>query len=345
MCPDVTSKNLEDASGLILGRDGIRVDGSRVQLLILGGTKFLGRAIVEAARARGHGVTLFNRGVTNPNLFAEVEKLRGDRDGGLDILRARAWDAVIDTCGYLPRVVRQSVDLIESPYYLFVSTRSVYADLADSTDEHAPLHGDVDSEDVSTYYGELKAMCERVVRERPGAIVRPGLIVGPHDPSGRFTYWPHRVARGGAVLAPGTPNEPVTWIDVRDLAEWIVRLCERQTNGVFNAVAIGTWGELLNGCVRATGSTGRLVWVPSEWLVSHDVGEWMELPLWVSSPESLGIHRVENRRGVAAGLTFRPLEETIRATLAEATPTSDTGLDPAREAALVNEWTALQSGL
>jgi 2'-hydroxyisoflavone reductase len=309
-----------------------------VRFLILGGTGFLGRAIVDSALAGEHEVTLFNRGVTNPALFAGVEKLRGDRAGGLGILRGRAWDAVIDTCGYLPRVVRESVELIESPYYLFVSTRSVYRDLAQATDENAPVHGDVDDEDVSTHYGELKAMCERVVRERPGSIVRPGLIVGPHDPTGRFTYWPYRIGRGGDVLVPGMPSEPVTWIDVRDLGEWIVRLCEQQTSGVFNAVDVGTWGELLDACLSTAGSAARLVWVPSEWLVSHDVGEWMELPLWVSSAESLGIHRVANTRAVTAGLTFRPLAETIRATLAEGLPTSDAGLDPTREATLLAEW-------
>jgi hypothetical protein len=133
----------------------------------------------------------------------------------------------------------------------------------------------------------------------------------------------------------------VTWIDVRDLAEWITRLCEQQINGVFNAIDVGTWGELLDACVRTTGSAARLVWVPSEWLIANNVGEWMELPLWVSSPESLGIHRVDNTRAISAGLTLRSIQETIRATLAEATPTSDAGLDPAREATLLTEWTAL----
>jgi 2'-hydroxyisoflavone reductase len=245
---------------------------------------------------------------------------------------------VIDVAGYLPRVVRQSVELVDAPYYLFVSTRSVYANFSGDTDEDAPLHGDVDSEDVSQHYGELKAMCERVVRERPGSIVRPGLIVGPHDPTGRFTYWPHRIDRGGDVLAPGDPAEPVTLIDVRDLGEWIVRLCESRTEGVFNAIDVRTWGELLEACVDATGSDARLIWIPSEWLVEHDVGEWMELPLWISSPDSLGMHRVGNARAVAAGLTFRPLEDTIRATLAEAETTDDAGLKPDRERELLDEW-------
>ena len=311
-----------------------------MRILILGGTVFLGRAIVEAAVAAGHELTLFNRGRTNPELFPEVEKLRGDRDGDLDALRGRSWDAVVDVAGYLPRVVRQSVEAVEAPYYLFVSTRSVYADPSDSPDEDAPLHGDVDSEEIMEHYGALKAMCERVAAERHGAIVPPGLIVGPHDPTGRFTYWPHRIARGGDVLAPGPAEEPVTLIDVRDLGEWIVRLCENATHGVFNAIERTTWGELLAACVRATGSDARFVWIPSEWLADQGVGEWMELPLWVSSDEMKGLHDVRNDRAVAAGLSFRRLEETARATLAQAELTDEAGLRPEREADLLEAWAA-----
>ncbi len=288
-------------------------------------------------------MTLFNRGQTNPELFPEVEKLRGDRDGNLDALRDRSWDAVIDIAGYLPRIVRQTVELVDAPYYLFVSTRSVYADLSDSPTEDARTHGDVDSEEIMEQYGPLKAMCERVAQERPGAIVRPGLISGPHDPTGRFTYWPHRIARGGDVLAPGPPDETVTFIDVRDLSDWMVRLCESATRGVFNAIERTTWGELLEACIRATGSDARLVWIPSDWLAEHGVGEWMELPLWISSEESTGLHDVENARAVAAGLTFRPLEETVQATLAEAATTDDAGLKPEREAELLAEWASLAS--
>jgi 2'-hydroxyisoflavone reductase len=269
--------------------------------------------------------------------------VRGDRDGGLEPLHDRSWDAVVDVAGYLPRVVRQSVETIDSPYYLFVSTRSVYADLSSSPTEDAATLGDVDSEEIMEHYGELKAMCERVAGARRGAIVRPGLIVGPHDPTGRFTYWPHRIARGGDVLAPGPPDEPVTLIDVRDLGEWIVRLCESETEGVFNAIERTTWGELLAACVSASGSDARLVWVPSGWLAEQGVGEWMELPLWVSSDELVGLHRVENGRAVAAGLTFRPLEETARATLAEAATTDEAGMRPERERELLAAWAASAS--
>jgi 2'-hydroxyisoflavone reductase len=291
-------------------------------------------------------VTLFNRGQTNPELFPEVEKLHGDRDGNLDALRDRSWDAVIDVAGYLPRVVRQTVELVDAPYYLFVSTISVYADLSRPIDEDSPVRGDVDSEEIMEHYGELKAMCERVVQERPGAIVRPGLIVGPHDQTGRFTYWPHRIARGGDVLAPGPPDEPVTLIDVRDLGEWMVRLCEAGTHGVFNAIERTTWRALLEACVREVRLDARLVWVPSDWLSGQGVGEWMELPVWTGpqSSEHAGLHRVANERAVAAGLTFRPLEETVQATLADAATTDDAGLKPEREAELLAEWASLASG-
>jgi nucleoside-diphosphate-sugar epimerase len=234
--------------------------------------------------------------------------------------------------------VQQSVELIDSPYYLFVSTRSVYADFDTEFDEDAPIRGDVDSEEVMEHYGELKAMCERVAGQRPGAIVRPGLIVGPHDPTGRFTYWPHRIARGGDVLAPAPPEEPVTLIDVRDLGEWIVRLCEDGTHGVFNAIDVTTWGELLDACVRAVNPDANLVWVPSEWLVEQGVGEWMELPLWVASGEYRGLHRVSNARAVAAGLTFRPLEDVARATLEHAETTSEAGLTTERERELLSAF-------
>jgi 2'-hydroxyisoflavone reductase len=300
--------------------------------------------VVEAALARGHDLTLFNRGETNPELFPEAEKLRGDRDGDLGALEGRTWDAVVDVAGYLPRVVRQSVEAIDSPYYLFVSTLSVYASFDGPYDENAPIRGDVESEEIMENYGELKAMCERVVEQRAGAIVRPGLIVGPHDPTGRFTYWPHRVARGGNILAPGAPTDPVELIDVRDLGEWIVRLCEARTTGVYNVVNRSTWGELLDATVRAVGADdAELTWVPSERLLEAGVGEWMELPLWVASGELGGIHLASNERAVAAGLTFRSLEETARATLDHAETTDAAGLTATREADLLSELASLES--
>ncbi len=326
-----------------------------MKILIIGGTIFLGRHLVEAARERGHVVTLFNRGQHNPDLFPEVEKVRGDRDGGLDALRGRQWDAVIDTCGSFPRVVRASAELLADTvgHYTFISTMSVYADLASSgSDETSPV-GTIPDETVEEVTGEtfgpLKALCERAVEAAmPGRalIVRPGLIVGPHDPSNRFTYWPHRVAQGGDVLAPGRPEQPVRFIvDVRDLAAWIVHMAEAGTTGVYNAKGPDyslTMGELLDACKTVSGSGARFTWVDEEVLRAQGVGPWMELPLWL--PASMnGINTARSDKAYAAGLTFRPIAETVRDTLAwDATMPSDTprraGLDPAREVAVLDAW-------
>lgn len=316
-----------------------------MKILVLGGTKFLGRALVESALARGHDVALFTRGRTNPQLFADVERLIGDRDGDLAALRGREWDAVVDTSGYVPRVVRKSVDLLrrQAGHYTFVSSISVYADFSRGPDEDsavAPLE-DETTEDVQAHYGPLKARCEDVVRDSFGdaaLVVRPGLIVGPHDPTGRFTYWPHRVARGGEVLAPGDPGRPVQFIDVRDLAEWMLRLIERGAGGVFNASGPEprpTMEELLLECRRVTGSDASLVWVPDAFLLERGVGQWMELPLWLAAPEVAGMMAADVSRAVAAGLTFRPLADTVAATLCDAEPQDGVGLAPAREAELL----------
>ena len=218
-----------------------------MKLLLLGGPRFLGRAITEAALERGHELTFFNRGTTNPELYPEVERIVGDRKEGLDALAGRSWDAVVDTCGYLPRDVQaSSAALTESSLYCFVSSISVYADFRTPVDEDSPLAelGDQRDDDVTNEsYGALKALCESAVRatfaER-ALVVRPGLIVGPHDPTGRFTYWPHRVARGGEVLAPGPPERPTQVIDVRDLAEWTVALCEERRTRYLQRHASGS---------------------------------------------------------------------------------------------------------
>ncbi len=282
---------------------------------------------MEAAAA--HEVTLLNRGETNPELFPEIEKLRGDRGGELGALRGRSFDACVDVNGRDSNWVRLSLEAVDAPYYLFVSSVSAYAELGAPVDEDAPTHP------AGEEYGQQKAEAERLVLARGGTVVRPGLIVGPHDPTGRFTYWPHRIARGGDVLAPGMPDEQVQLIDVRDLGEWIVRLCEGRTAGVFNAVRTLTRGELLEACIRETGSDAQLRWTPSERLVEAGVGEWMELPLWIAGPEYAGMMHADNRRAVAAGLTFRPLEDTIRATIEQAETVEGVGLAPGREAELL----------
>jgi nucleoside-diphosphate-sugar epimerase len=297
-----------------------------VRLLVLGGTVFLGRAVVESALAGGHEVTLFTRGRTNPGLFPDAERLRGDRDGDLRALEGRTWEAVVDTCGFVPRIVRQSAELLEAAVerYVFVSSVSAYADLSSPPDESAPLAQleDADSEEVMRDYGGLKAACERVVEDVFGdraTIVRPGLIVGPHDPTGRFTYWPRRVAGGGAVLAPGPPEAPVQIIDVRDLGDWLVALAKRGPGGAFNAIGPSeplTFGEMLEACRAATGSGAKLVWVDGERLVEAGVEPWSDLPLWLPGDEHAGMLRTPVARAVAAGLRFRPLAVTIVDTLA-----------------------------
>src|SRR6187431_3436201 len=217
-----------------------------MKLLVLGGTKFLGRAAVEAALARGHEVTLFNRGETSPELFPEAEKLGGDRGQDLSALEDRTWDAVIDPSGYVPHVVRSAAEALadSAGHYLFISSVSVYGDFSEPRNEDSPLEELADDKpadrllDDYSNYGALKALCERAVEETlpdRHALVRPGLIVGPHDPTGRFTYWPHRIARGGEVLVPGPAWRQVQFVDVRDLAEWMVTAAETGLHGAFNA--------------------------------------------------------------------------------------------------------------
>ena len=324
-----------------------------MRLLVLGGTKFLGRAVVDAALAGGHDVTLFNRGTTNPELFPEVEKLHGDRDGGLDALRGREWDAVVDPSGYVPRVVEQSVELLRDAvgHYVFVSSISVYGDFSSGPTEESPLarldpeHPRDELRSDFANYGALKALCEQVVFDGfsgRSTAVRAGLIVGPHDPTGRFTYWPHRVARGGDVLAPAPPERQVQFVDVRDLGGWIVRVCEERHAGPFNATNPGlSWDELLGTCRAVAGSDASLVWVPDAFLLERGVGEWMELPLWIASPEEAGLHDTDVSRAQAAGLTFQPLDATVRATLDAAETTDAAGLAPEREAELLRAWGAV----
>jgi 2'-hydroxyisoflavone reductase len=320
-----------------------------VRVLVLGGTKFLGRAVVEAALARGDAVTIFTRGQTNPELFADVERLRGDRHSDLSALEGRDWDAVVDTSAYVPRVARASAELLsgQAAHYTLISSISVYAGFVEGPREDSPL-ATIDDPTVEEItgesYGPLKALCEEAVRDAfdgPSLRVRAGLIVGPHDPTGRFTYWPHRIERGGDVLAPGSPDRPIQVIDVRDLAEWILRMAEVREGGVFNATgpeAPLTFGELLETSRDVSGSTAELTWVDDAFLLEREVGEWMELPLWL--PSEPGLFEADVTRALRAGLTFRPVEDTVRATLDLAVTTADAGLAPARERELLDEWRA-----
>jgi len=327
-----------------------------MRLLVLGGTRFLGRAAVEAALARGHEVTLFNRGETNAELFPETEKLRGDRNGGLAALEGREWDAVIDPSGFVPRLVRDSAELLRNSvgHYVFVSSISVYREpyVADF-DEDAPVFEDEPkTEEVLEEYAQLKAACERVLAEvlpEAHASVRAGLIVGPHDPSGRFTYWPLRVAAGGDVLSPGPPERKVQFVDVRDVGEWMVHLAEERIAGAFNAARPAEpFGELLEVCREVSGSDACFVWMDESFLLDREVGQWMELPLWLAGEEAPFL-QADVSRAVAAGLRFRPVDETVADTLAWARETGAplvaetdrlgaAGMRPEREAELVGAW-------
>ncbi len=300
-----------------------------MHLLIIGGSVFLGRALVEAALAQGHTITLFNRGRSNPGLFPGVTEIHGDRSNDLHLLQGQRWDAVIDTCGYVPRVVRQSAELLASAtdHYTFISTLSVYADTStlwlDESGALATLADETVEEVTGETYGPLKALCERVVEQAfptRSLIIRPGLIVGPYDPSDRFSYWPWRIAQGGEVLAPGRPARPIQFIDVRDLAEWTLRMVEREQTGQYNAVGPDprpTMEELLHTARHVSGSDARFTWVSEEFLQEQQVGPWMAMPLWIpeSDPNVAGFFATNINRALAAGLTFRSVEETLRATL------------------------------
>ena len=288
-----------------------------MKILVLGGTKFLGRHLVEQALARAHEVTTFTRGETNPGLFPGVDERRGDRDGDLGALEDGRWDAVVDTSGSYPRIVRQSAELLRDRVgvYLFVSSISAYADFSGPVSEDsalAELEDPTVEEMGAEYenYGGLKVLCERVVQEvycERALIVRPGLIVGPHDPTDRFTYWPRRLREGGPILAPSPPERKVQFIDVRDLASWMLDLVEAGRGGVYNATNEGVaWGDLLRG---AEG-----VWAPDDFLVEREVGQWMELPMWIADDDMSGLHQADVSRAVASGLRFRPFDETIRDT-------------------------------
>jgi len=326
-------------------------------MLVLGGTLFLGRHVVEAALEDGHEVTLFNRGQTRPELFPKVEKVRGDRDGGLEALAGRDFDAVVDTSGYLPRVVEATLDALgDVGHYTFVSSVSVYDDLSRPAGEDAPrAQLEEETEDYrSAAYGPLKALCEDAVRSRfaDAFVVRPGLIVGPWDPTGRFTYWPERFLDPGPVLAPAPPSDAVQVIDARDLAAWIVTGAEGRLSGTFNAVAPSTTrAELIETCRFAAGSDAEVVWVDPEFLVDQGVGEWMELPLWLHGPAYAAMLSTPSDRALAAGLAIRPLVETVAATLEwvatdehERSDPRPAGLARDKERAVLAAWEARGRG-
>lgn len=329
-----------------------------MKLLILGGTVFLGRAVTDAALAAGHDVVHLNRGRSAP-ADERVRRITGDR-ADETCLHAAAeggpWDAVIDTSGYLPQLVRKSAAALReaASRYLFVSSISAYGD--GGFDESSPVQPAPEPlPDAWTpeTYGGLKAACEATVREAFGdraIVVRPGLIVGPHDPTDRFTWWPHRVAQGGRVAAPGRPERTVQFIDVRDLARWMVGLVQRRATDTFNAtgpnepIAMET---LLSACRAIAKIDVRIDWIDEAFLADKSVAPWKEMPLWVpeTDPHAPGFMNVPIGRAIATGLAFTPLAATIADTLSwSRTRGADhawkAGLPGDREAALLRDWDA-----
>jgi 2'-hydroxyisoflavone reductase len=329
-----------------------------MRILIIGGTRFLGRHLVDAALARSHEVTLFNRGKTNPDLFPQLETIMGDREKDINKLvdAGRIWDAVIDVAGYVPRIVRLSAEALKENVsrYVFISTISVYDNFGkigmDESDPVGKLEDETTEEITGETYGPLKALCEQAVQDIYGEralIIRPGLIVGPHDPTDRFTYWPVRVAHGGAVLAPQKPDAPIQIIDARDLAEFIIKLIQKNASGVYNVTGPDyelTIGKLLEVSKQVTGSDAAFKWASVAFLNENKVEPWMDMPTWIpDDEENAGFARMNLSKAIKAGLKFRPLEETVSDTLAWAqTRPADhqwkAGLTAEREAEVLAAW-------
>jgi len=336
-----------------------------LKILVLGGTGFIGPYEVRYAVARGHSVTVFNRGRHQADLPASVEHLVGDRNGDLESLKGRDWDVVVDNPTTLPKWVRDSASLLagHAGQYVFISTISVYADTSKpGMDETAPLlpyQGNdpyAETRVTAELYGPLKALSEKEAEKWfPGktTVIRPGLIVGPGDPSDRFTYWPVRIDRGGEVLAPGEPTGPAQIIDARDLSEWTIRMCEQGDMGIYNATgprAPLSFAEMLYGCRAVTSGSNdiRFTWVDAGFLAQQQVSAWREMPVWVpDTPENAGFARVSIERAVAKGLTFRPLADTARDALdwfhtlpAERQAKMLAGIDPEKERKVLEAWRA-----
>ncbi len=304
-----------------------------MRLLVLGGTGFIGPYVVRHALYRGHTVSIFTRGRSKPHLFPEIEKLVGDRDGDIESLKGKEWDAVIDNTGYVPRHVRDSAELLKDSVgrYLFTSTGGVYDLSQEKIDEDSTLltAEDPTSEDVDEYYGPLKVLCEQTVREVYGSratVVRLHRVAGPEDYSDLFTYWPVRIDHGGEVVGPGDPNHPVQYIDVRDVAEFFIRLVERDTPGTYNCAGPSggevSMAQLLYGCRAVTATPVSFTWVEEDFLRKHGISgadranTTSGYPLWFSqNGRNRGASRISPRRAVAAGLKHRPIAVTALDTL------------------------------
>ncbi len=343
------------ATGSLLSGGAIWGQSNPLRILILGGTGFIGPHFVEVLRGAGHKLTLLNRGKRNPKLFPDVEALIGDRNGQMDAIKNRDWDVVIDNSGYTLKQVKLSTDILKGhvQHYIFVSSISAYADLTppgiDEDYKLATLDNPNVEEITDTTYGGLKAICEKTVEQAFGknsAVIRPTYIVGPGDPTDRFTYWPVRASKGGEMLAPGSPKDPIQFIDVRDLAEFM-RICvEERVSGSYNACnppGAVTMGNLLETSKRLSGANTKFVWAPADFLEKNKALEGLEVPIWAPTVgEFAGASLVSCARAVSKGLRFRPLETTVRDTLAwHKTRPADqqqklrAGFSPEREAALL----------
>ena len=337
-----------------------------LNILILGGTGLTGPEQVDYAIERGHKVTLFNRNRTRPDMFkGKVDQLIGDLGGDASALAGKKFDVVLDNPTTLPFWVRNVAQHLHGNvgHYMFISTISVYPDNSvpnkDETDATTPMPEGVDPyttvrEHAGQYYGALKTYSEKEVAKHYGnahTIIRPGLIVGERDRSDRFVYWPVRIDRGGEVLAPGTPNDPAQFIDSRDLAEFMIRLAEGKVFGTFNATGkTTTMGDTLNGIKKAIGSNATFTYVPAEFLQTQGVRGWRHMPIWLPpTGPTAGFLRRNIDKALAAGLTFRPLEDTARITLAwhKTRPEAEqkamlegavAGISPAKEAEVLAAW-------
>ena len=294
-----------------------------MKILIIGGTIFLGKHLVKSIDNSKHNLTIFHRGNHNIELDDNVEEILGDRRENLDLLKNQKWDVVIDTCGYFPEDVKKSVKYLKGKTnkYIFISTISVYKDFSEKIDESSEINlkdGDLDKEDGNNY-GPFKARCEKIVKKffnERYIIIRPGLIVGPDDPSDRFTYWVDRIAEGGKIIAPGRKKRQLQFIDVRDLAEWIIKIGEKDLKGVFNAVGPDyelTMKKFLNISANVFNKNLRFIWIEDEYLLEQKVKPWIELPLWLPDSYNMeGMMKVSSKRAIMNGLLFRDLDTTVK---------------------------------
>ena len=332
-------------------------DGAKpLDILVLGGTGFIGPHMVSEALRRGHSVTLFNRGRTNNALFPDLETIKGDRDNGLDGLQGRTWDAVIDNSGYVPRHVQDSARLLapNCDRYVYISTVAVYADIPSATDEDSPLATIADEtvEEVTRdTYGPLKALCEKraeaEIEPKKLSILRPTYICGPGDRTDRFSYWPIRTRKGGEMLWPGTPDDGLQIVDVRDLANFTIDCIDRDIHGIFNMVnEPGTYnmGQLLEESQAVTATRVDAVWVAEDFLQAQGLNGGAQLPIWQGSARAFG---VSADRALAAGFAYRPERETIRDLMswwdtlpAERTAQPRAGLSAEKEAEVIAAWKA-----